>query len=57
MYTLPYVKWITGGNLLYATGNPKFWDNLEGWDGEGGGGRGHTMANSCWCMAETITIS
>ena len=38
MYTLPYVKWITGGNLLYATGNPRFWDNLEGWDGEGGGG-------------------
>ena len=37
------------------------WDDLEGWDGKGGG-RGvqdgehmYTMANSCQCMAETTT--
>ena len=38
------------------------WDDLEGWDGEGGG-RGvqdgediYTMADSCQCMAKTTTI-
>ena len=38
-------------------------DNLEGWDGEGGGRRVQegedtclSMADSCWCVAETITI-
>ena len=32
-YTLPYVKWIAGGNLLNDTGNPKlvFCDDLKGW--------------------------
>jgi len=38
-YALPYVKQIAGGNLLYNTGNskPVLCDNVEGWDGEGGG--------------------
>ena len=36
-YTLPYVKWIAGGNLLYDAGNPKLvlCANLERWDREG----------------------
>ena len=38
-YTLPYVKWVASGNLLYDVGNPNLvlCDNLERWDGEGGG--------------------
>ena len=38
------------------------WDDPEGWDGEGGGGKvgmGNTctpMADSCECMAKTTTI-
>ena len=38
-------------------------DNVEGWDGVGGGGEAQErgdicvpMANSCWHMAETNTI-
>ena len=40
MYTLTYVKWIAGGNLLYDAGNPKLvlCDDLAEWDGEGGAG-------------------
>ena len=36
---LPYTKEIASGNLLYDTrsSNPMFCDNLEGWDGVGGG--------------------
>ena len=40
-----------------------FCDNLEGWDGVGGGTEGHKegdihtlMADSCCCIAETSTI-
>ena len=38
-YTLPFVKYKGGGNLLYDVGNsdPLLCDNLEGWDGLGGG--------------------
>ena len=38
-YALPYVKWIASGNLLYdaASSSRVLCDNLEGWDGEGGG--------------------
>ena len=41
------------------------WDHLEGWDGMGGGrweggsgrrGQIYTMADSCWCTADTKTI-
>ena len=40
-YTLPYVKQIVSGNLLYGSGNSNWCsvDNLEGWD-EVGGSRG-----------------
>ena len=35
--TLPYVKWIAKGNLLYVSGNSNRGSciNLEGWYGEG----------------------
>ena len=38
-YTLPYVKQLASGNLLYDTGSPNLvlCDNLEGWDGVVGG--------------------
>jgi len=31
-YTLPFVKWVAGGTLLYDAGNPNpvLGDNLEG---------------------------
>ena len=37
--TLTYVKKTANGNLLYDAGNPKLvlCEDLEGWDGEGGG--------------------
>ena len=36
--TLPYIKWIGCGNLLYGSGNSNRGSiNLEGWDGEGDG--------------------
>ena len=46
-HTLPYIKQIASGNLLYdaESSNPVLCDNLEGLDGVGGGrevqGRGH----------------
>ena len=33
--TLPYIKQIANGNLLYDSGNSVFCVNLEVWDGEG----------------------
>ena len=39
-----------------------YWDDSEGWDGEGGeravqdGERMCTLADSCQCMAKTTTI-
>ena len=37
-YTLPYVKQIAFGSLLYDAENPKLvlCDNLQEWDGKGG---------------------
>ena len=37
--TLPCVKWIASGNLLYDAGNSNLvlCDNLKEWDGVGGG--------------------
>ena len=54
--TLPYVKQIAKGNLLYGSANSKqgLCINLEGWDGAGdgrefqkGGGICILMADSC----------
>ena len=46
-----------------AHSKPVHWDNPEGWSGEGGGrggwdweGHMYTMADSCQCVAKTITI-
>ena len=38
-YKLPYVKSMTSPSSMRETGHSKatHWDNLEGWDGEGGG--------------------
>ena len=64
-YTLPYVKLIASGNLLYYAGSSKLvlCDSLEGWDRVGGGREVQEggdicilMADSCWCMAEINTI-
>ena len=62
---LPYVKQIASPGLMHETGCSGLvhWDDLEGWDGEGGGG-GFRMgmytctaiADSCQCMAKTTTI-
>ena len=49
---------------MHETGHskPVYWDNPEGWDGEGSGRRfqeGATCtpgADSCQCMAKTTTI-
>ena len=54
---LPYVKQITSPSLMHETGHskPVHWDNPEGWDGEGGGGRmvqeeGHMYTHG-WVMS------
>ena len=61
-YTLLCVKQPASGNLLYDAGssNLVLCDNLEGWDGVGGGrkvqeegDRGISMADSCCCMKPT----
>ena len=55
---------MTSPNSMHETGHskPMHRDNPEGWDGERSGtgfGMGDTcisMADSCPCMAKTITI-
>ena len=56
---------MTGASLTHETEHPKLglWDNPEGeggeGDGRGVGDGGDTcvfVADSCWCMAKTITI-
>ena len=55
---------MTGPSSMHETGHskPLHWDNLEGWDEEGGGrgvwdqGHMYTVADSCQCMAKTTTI-
>ena len=63
-YILPYVKWIASPGSMYETRHSGlvYWDEPDGWDGEGGG-RGFRMENtctpmadSCQCMAKTTTI-
>ena len=59
--TLPYVKQIASGNLLYSTESSVLCDNLEEWDGtpwEGGLKGGDIcmhMADSHCCIAEIST--
>ena len=61
--TPPYEKQIASGNWLYDTGSSTgALDNLEGWDGAGGGKKVQEggdicipMADSCSCVAETNT--
>ena len=61
---LPYVKQMTSASSLHEAGHPKpvLWDSPERWSEEGGGrgsGLGDKctpMADSCQCMAKTITI-
>ena len=61
MYTLPCVKQIAGGKLLYDTSSSAqcFCDDLEGWSGVGGGreakdagGMATFIADSCCCTTE-----
>ena len=61
----PYVKQMTRAGCMHEAGLPKPvpWDNPEGWGGErygsGGSGWGDTcvpVADSCQCMAKTMTL-
>ena len=54
-YTLPFVKYISGGNLLNDVGNsdPLLCDNLEGWDGVGGGREVQKGGDICIPMADS----
>ena len=61
IYTLPYVKQIASGKLLYNTGSPGCalwrprWVRWQGWEG-GSRGRGYIyMTDLRCCMAQTIT--
>ena len=59
---LPYVKEIASSGSMHETGCSGLvhWDDLQGWDGEGGGFRMGDMctpmAGSCQCMAKTTTM-
>ena len=62
---LSYVKRIASPDLMHDTGCSGLvhWDDPERWYGEGGGGGGFRMwntctpvADSCQCMAKTTTI-
>ena len=57
IYTLPYVKQIASGSLMYDAGNPKpvLRDNPEAWGGEGGD-MCIPMADLYCDMAKTIII-
>ena len=54
-HTLPYVKWIAKGSLLYEAGNLELvlCDNLAGWDGEGGGRKVQEGGDICISMADS----
>ena len=59
---LPYVQEIASSGSMHETGCSGLvhWDDLQGWDGEGGGFRMGDMctpmAGSCQCMAKTTTM-
>ena len=53
--TLPRVKWIANGNLLYGSGD---WEkglcvSLEEWDGKGGGREFQEGGDMCIPMADS----
>ena len=54
-YTLPFVKYKSGGNLLYDVGSsdPLLCDNLEGWDGVGGGREVQKGGDICIPIADS----
>ena len=49
----PCVKQIASGNLLYDSGSSNQSDNLEGWDGVGGGRKVQEGGNICIPMANS----
>ena len=52
--TLPYVKQIANGNLLYGSGNSNgLCINLERWDGEGDGREVQKVRDICIPMADS----
>ena len=52
--TLPYVKYMADGNLLYGSGNSTgLCINLEGWDGEGDGREVQKGRDICIPMADS----
>ena len=52
--TLPYVKLIANGNLLYGSENSNgLYINLEVWDGEGDGREVHKGGDICMPMADS----
>ena len=54
-YTLPYIKWIASGNLLYdaASSNLVLCDSLEGQDGVGDGREVQEGEDICIPMADS----
>ena len=52
--TLPYIKEIANGNLLYGSGNSNRGSiNLEGWDGAGDGRELQKGRDICIPMADS----
>ena len=52
--TLPYVKEIANGNLLYGSGNSNgICINLEGWDAGGDGTEVQKGGDTCIPMADS----
>ena len=52
---LSYVKQITNPSSMHETGHSKsvYWDNPEGWDGEGGRREFQDGADTCAPMADS----
>ena len=52
---ISYVKQITSPGLMHDTGcsGLVYWDDPEGWDGEGGGKGGFRMGNTCTLMVDS----
>ena len=52
-YTLLYVNWTASGDSLYDSGlRSALHDNLEGWDGAGGGREAEEGGDVCVPMAD-----